>query len=91
MDARRAGPAQMMYAPVALYLVGRPVVFASTGHMIIQSRRTVIRGFAVSQGSESLRAGGAGRTGNRFAQGSSGDLYFLIYSDLDSRRVAEVA
>jgi len=23
MDARRAGPAQMMYAPVALYLVGR--------------------------------------------------------------------
>ena len=77
MDARRAGPAQMMYAPVALYLVGRPVVFASTGHMIIQSRRTVIRGFAVSSGSESLRScgAGAGRTGNRFAQGSSRDLY----------------
>jgi hypothetical protein len=45
----------MMYAPVALCVVGNPVVFGSKGHRIIKCGPILMGGLVVSNGSESLR------------------------------------
>src|ERR1700691_2574201 len=44
-----------MYAPVALWCVGRPDVLGSKGHRIIQCGPTVMGASVLSYGSESLR------------------------------------